>query len=265
MLSPEALSSRISIRRGLRWVLIAQAAIAVFLVLSDFQSRWLPRFAGNEALPTGPVHPGDQVRRYDPSRTRPDYTGPANIPGIEFPEELPERLEFTLQTTDEFGEVILVTGQIEPGDGRRFDGFLAGLKDPPSLIALNSPGGVVEEALSIGRAVRNLEADTIMLPGALCLSACPYILAAGTERQVSLQSAVGLHQHYYETPGYMPVFLAVEGIQAGQGRTMEYLIEMGIDPGVMLYSLATPPDEIYVLIEEELIESRMATKVFGGQ
>jgi hypothetical protein len=72
---------------------------------------------------------------------------------------------------------------------------------------------------------------------------------------------VGLHQHYYETPGFMPVFLAVENIQRGQGRTMAHLIEMGVDPGVMIHSLTTPPNDIYVLVEGELIESRMATQI----
>ena len=41
---------------------------------------------------------------------------------------------------------------------------------------------------------------------------------------------------------------------------MEFLIEMGVEPSVMLHSLNTPPDEIYVLVEEELIESRLATE-----
>jgi hypothetical protein len=59
----------------------------------------------------------------------------------------------------------------------------------------------------------------------------------------------------------MPVFLAVEGIQRGQGRTMQHLIEMGVDPGVMIHSLTTPPNDIYVLVENELLESRMATEV----
>ena len=59
----------------------------------------------------------------------------------------------------------------------------------------------------------------------------------------------------------MPVFLAVENIQRGQGRTMAHLIEMGIDPGVMIHSLTTPPDDIYVLVEDELIASKMATQL----
>ncbi len=40
---------------------------------------------------------------------------------------------------------------------------------------------------------------------------------------------------------------------------MEYLIEMGIDPGLMVYSLKTPPEEIYILIEDELLSSKLAT------
>ena len=42
---------------------------------------------------------------------------------------------------------------------------------------------------------------------------------------------------------------------------MAHLIEMGIDPGVMIHSLMTPPNDIYVLIEDELIESKMATRI----
>ena len=93
------------------------------------------------------------------------------------------------------------------------------------------------------------------------MSACPYILAAGTTRQVSREAAVGMHQHYYDSPGYMPVYFAVEDIQQGQGETVEYLIEMGIDPGLIVYSLKTPPDEIYILMEEELLDTGLATDI----
>ena len=47
----------------------------------------------------------------------------------------------------------------------------------------------------------------------------------------------------------------------GQGETMQHLIDMGIDPGVMVHSLKTPPEEIYVLMEDELLESKLATKM----
>ena len=44
------------------------------------------------------------------------------------------------------------------------------------------------------RAIREAGWDTIMQPGAACFSACPYILAAGVERQVSRSALVGVDQ-----------------------------------------------------------------------
>ncbi len=249
----------ISMRRGLTWVLAGQLAIAGLLLLSDVDLRWFPGFGPEEALPTGPVAPGDQVRRYDPSQVRPSYTGPATGPAIPLPDDLPPRLEFSFRDAGDMGEVLLLNGGIEPGDAERLSAHLAGLGELTVPVALNSPGGAVFEALEIGRMLRERGAATVILPGMGCYSACPYILASGVERTVSRTGAVGLHQHYFDTPAYIPAFLAVEDIQQGQGRTMEYLIEMGIDPGVMLHSLTTPPDEIYVLVEEELIGSRLAT------
>ncbi|UYV38568.1 hypothetical protein N4R57_05795 [Rhodobacteraceae bacterium D3-12] len=99
------------------------------------------------------------------------------------------------------------------------------------------------------------------MEGGFCASACPYMLAGGSTRRVSRKGAVGLHQHYYEQPGYMPVMFAVENIQSGQGKTMEFLIDMGIDPALMVYSLKTPPEQIYVLVEGELLDTKIATEV----
>lgn len=259
--APERPVRGMSMRRGLTLVLAAQGLIALFLLLSDVDARWLPGFATEDALPTGPVHPGDQVRRYDPSQTRPNYTGPASTPGIDLPEGLPSRLEFSVHDAGDLGKFLLLFGAIEPGDAQRFAAYLASLDELSMPVALNSPGGIVDEALAIGRMLRDHEATTTVLPGMACVSSCPYILAGGIERRVSRRGAVGLHQHYYNAPRLLPVFVAVEGIQHGQARTMEFLIDMGIDPGVMVHALKTPPEEIYVLVEEELLEGLLATEV----
>ena len=251
-----------SIRRGLRYALIAQVAVAALVLLVDLGKHWPTGTGGGTTAPlTAPVLPGDQVRRHDPGRAAPAFTGPADTPSITLPEDLPRQLTFSLQTEDSRGPLIVATGPIQPGDADRFEAFLAGLNEVPDLVALHSPGGNVDEALEIGRRLRARDLSTAILPGTVCLSACPYILAAGVERDVSLRGFVGLHQHAYETPGYMPVFLAVEDIQRNQGRTMAYLIEMGIDPGVMRFGLSTPPDDIYILVEAELVESRLASRI----
>jgi hypothetical protein len=251
----------LTIGEGLRLVLIVQAVIAVFLIATDIGARWRFDLSLDGPAPTGPISPGDQVRRYDPTRPTPQFSTPGSSPAVDLPSNLPQRLEFTLQEHPEIGMLILMNGEIKVGDAERFEAYLADLADMPEVIALNSPGGIVEEALAVGRTIRARNLDTTILPGMACLSSCPYVLAGGVERRVSLSGAVGLHQHYYQTPGYMPVFLAVEDIQRNQGATMGYLIEMGIDPGVMIHGLTTPPNDIYVLVETELLESRLATAV----
>lgn len=40
---------------------------------------------------------------------------------------------------------------------------------------------------------------------------------------------------------------------------MLYLVEMEISPSLMMYSLNTSPDEIYVLLEEELIATKFVS------
>lgn len=252
-----------TIRIGLKLALITQVLVAGLVVLTDVDQRWSldQAFDRPPSTPSVPVSPGDQVRRHEPSRIVPRYADPGEAPIITLPDELPPRLSFTVEETDEHGRLLFINGPIVNGDAERFDAFLASLADMPDKVALNSPGGIVDEALTIGRTLRAQEATTIILPGMACVSACPYVLAGGVERHVSLRGIVGLHQHYYDAPAYMPVFFAVEDIQYNQGRTMEYLIEMGIDPAVMRFGLGTPPDDIYVLVEEELLDSAFASLV----
>ncbi|MDF1710183.1 MAG: ATP-dependent Clp protease proteolytic subunit [Paracoccaceae bacterium] len=252
---------RMTIGKGLKWALIAQAVLAACLVVADIDARWWPRLADQRDLPTGPASPGDQVRHYDPARLQPGFTDRTNMPDIDMPDDMPTRLEFSMIPTDAADQTLLILGMINAGDADRFAAHLASLETPPATIALNSPGGMVSEALAIGRHLRRTEADTVMLPGMVCLSSCPYIFAAGETRRASRDAALGMHQHFYDAPGYMPAFLAVERVQLGQGQTLDYLIEMGIDPGLMRYSLNTPPTDIYLLVEQELLDTRLATEM----
>lgn len=248
-------------RTWLRYVLLLQVAIAG-LVVADHVLENFPTLAQEEVeLPSGPVSPGDQRRKYRTDRPLPDLvtlTGPVEL---EMPDTFPDRLRFEEFVVEGTGNVLLITGQVEEGDSQRFRNYLAEMSDEPALVALHSPGGLVLEALQIGRHIREKGMTSAVLPGGFCVSSCPYILAGGIERVVSRSGIVGLHQHYYDQPKYLPVVFAVESIQSGQGQTMEYLIQMGIDLSLMLYSLNTPPEQIYALVEEELTETRIATKV----
>ena len=140
-------------------------------------------------------------------------------------------------------------------------GYLEDLDEMPDAVALHSPGGRVVAALEIGRLIRDRGLATLMSPDAACLSACTCILAGGVERGVSKSAWEGLHQTYFDQSVVIPVFFAVRSIQNGQAEVMEYLDEMGFDPLIVVPALKTPPEDIYLLVEEELLAFRHATTV----
>ena len=162
---------------------------------------------------------------------------------------LPDRLVLTPVNA---GGAALLEGSIAPGDAERIIKQLADLPQTPGRIILNSPGGSVRDALDLGHHLRGEGLETAMRPGDICYSACPYLLASGTARDIPDDASVGVHQHYFGESTLLPAFVAVEDIQRGQGEVMGYLDTMGIDPLVMRHALVTPPDEIYVLVPAEL-------------
>jgi len=243
-------------RRAILAILAFQIAMAVVLAGNDL-IRALPQLltpSRQPALDT-PVRPGDQVRRFRPGdlpdrpKGTPNRTTPLPNPG-----DMPSRLRFE---PPEEG-VALITGTIAPGDADRFADWLTGVEGLDSL-RLHSPGGSVMDALAIGRSLRAADIATTMDPGDICFSACPYILAGGMTRTVSDEALVGVHQHYFGENTALPAFLAVEDIQRGQGEVMAYLDEMGVDVRVMEHALTTPPEEIYVLLPEELRDYALVT------
>ncbi|UOA15364.1 MULTISPECIES: COG3904 family protein [Sulfitobacter] len=229
--------------RVLIGVLIFQLGLAVLLFWGDLgEGLRLPGFGPRAPELTEPIRPGDQTRRFRPER--------APNPGQPMPDTaLPDRL---ILTPVSGGRAALLEGAIEAGDAERITKQLTDLTPAPEEIYLNSPGGSVQDALELGRYLRREGFNTALRDGDICYSACPYLLAAGEARAVTDSASVGVHQHYFGESTILPAFVAVEDIQRGQGEVMRYLDEMGIDPLVMQHALVTPPDEIYVLLPDEL-------------
>ncbi len=234
----------------LRWVLWVQLGFAVVLFGSDLV-RVLPQIVTPSTAPqmTEPLRPGDQTRRFNPAQL-PEREASPNSRPLPNTGDMPSRLMFEAIQW-EGRDAVTMTGQIQAGDAARFTEFLD-RNDTPEVVYLNSPGGSVTDALVIGQAIRDMEAETAMSDADICLSACPYILAAGTSRDIPDGAWVGVHQHYFGENIALPAFLAVEDIQRGQGDVMRYLDTMGINPLVMQHALVTPPDEIYILTQDEL-------------
>lgn len=245
---------------AIKFILGLQVGIGAMLVLGDIGTG----LQGLGPAPRAPslterVRPGDQTRRY-----RPDDL-PADAPGRPFPPlgEMPPRLALSTETVEE-AAVLRLVGEIAPGDAARVADLLReALADGagPSTVYLHSPGGSVADALQLGRTLRDTGLSTAIAAGEVCLSACPYLLAAGIERRVDETGQVGVHQHYFGQNSVQPAFLAVEDIQRGQADVVRHLTEMGVDLRIMALLLDTPPDEIYVLLPDELTDFALATEL----
>ena len=201
-----------------------------------------------------PVQPGNQTRRFSPNNM-PIGPAPDGNPDRPFRStgDMPDRLQFDLS-----GDLLTLTGSIMVGDADRLS---ENFEDAVKRVRLNSPGGSVQDALLIGQAIRDAGAATVLQEGDICLSACPYILAAGVERRVHTDAQVGVHQHYFGANSALPAFLAVAQIQRGQANVMTHLDEMGVDPLVMQHAMATPSNEIYILLNDQLTQYQLATEI----
>ncbi|WP_375173140.1 hypothetical protein [Pseudooceanicola sp.] len=233
------------IKRMLTGVLVFQLVLAAFLFLGDMGRDFALPVRG-PAAPSleQPVRPGDQMREYDPNLP--------TAPGTQIDGPMPDRLVIEPLADGQ----VLLTGRIQRGDGERIVQQIEAAT--AEEFVLHSPGGNVADALEIGRALRAAGKRTALRSTDVCLSACPYMLAGGTERRVAEGGRVGLHQHYFGENTFLPAFLAVRDIQRGQAEVMRHLDEMGIDPMVIVPGLATPPQSIYILTPEELSESALA-------
>ena len=247
--------------RLLKGALAAQYLLALIVVMGDLPGDILDNLPWSQPRPPTtqlPVTPGNQTRQFEPRRL--PIEQPMG-PGFPLEEFAPSRLEFTSANLGGYDNAVLLAGAIAEGDAERFGDWLNGLAEKPEAFALHSPGGAVDEALQIGRIIRTTGLPVMVTVGASCFSACPYILAGGLKREVSRQALVGVHQHYFGTNTYLPAFLLVSDIQVGQGEVMSYLAEMGIDPMIMVKALITPPDDIYILVPEELESFGLATSL----
>ena len=131
---------------------------------------------------------------------------------------------------------------------------------------LDSPGGSVDDALDIGRLVREQGLSTEVSNGGLCASSCPLIFASGETRIAGQEAAIGVHQIYAAALSASPVdALSVAGVamadaQSATAEITRHLGEAGVDAALWLHALETPPDQLYYFSPEELERYRLVTE-----
>ena len=251
---------RPSVRFLMKMVFSVQIGIGAALIGDQVTNGDLFRPSVYQPSPTVPVGPGDQTRRFDPNRI-PTIPGDQRPRGpVILPEEM-EEISFTFSDTEEFGRVVLVSGPIQDGDSDRFEIALAEQIEQPKTVALHSPGGAIHEALRIGQIIRDAGMDTMIGPDAVCSSACPIMLFAGVERIISKDGWIGMHQAYLGENTFLTSRDTAYTVQATQAKVMSFIAEMGVDPLVLSHAMATPPEDIYYLLPEQITDYKVATRM----
>jgi hypothetical protein len=130
-------------------------------------------------------------------------------------------------------------------------------------VVLHSPGGSVQDALRMGRLIRDKNFNTEVENGKYCASSCPLVFAGGVERRAGEKAAIGVHQ-VFAAPGSVNTNVsAMDSAQRISAQCQKYLRDMGIDLGVWVHAMETPKDELFYFKPEELLSLKLATQ--GGK
>lgn len=236
----------------IRTAFFAMLAATGAVLYVDFQELSGRDFT-EAVLPDLPVLPA-----YDPNT--PDApAGPAVTTD-------PAVLRAPLAVSLEAGGVLRLTGTVDPGAFERVEAEVTARGEYVKSVALDSPGGAVEDAIKIGALFEVEGFTTTVAAGALCASSCPLMFAGGKERIASHQSAIGVHQIYtMAEAGKLPTGLQAVGsamaeVQKTTAAITRYLETTGVDPAVWLFALDTPPSKLYYLGPEELTKHRLVTR-----
>lgn len=156
--------------------------------------------------------------------------------------------------------VLYLEGTISIGSANQLLSELANRAEYIEVISLNSPGGIVDEAIMMGQIIREGEFSTRVDAGHFCASSCPLVLAGGVARTLDPDAVIGVHQIYsVEDASLRGPAQAMSDAQTTTAQIGRYLDDMGIDPKLWFHALETPPRELYYLTAEEMEEFKLST------
>jgi hypothetical protein len=187
---------------------------------------------------------------------------------------------------------IAAEGQIDAGAADRFRKFLRKLGDRRLPIYFYSPGGNLEQALAmgamlrersavarVGRAVvtecgfeaqdsdvclslkqsgRELHGD-LWTRGAMCNSACPYLILGAATREIAPDAALAVHSPrvVVRFRGGVPTqemraTAVARGLERADRLILAYIKKMGADPTLLALARTIKFEDMHILTREEI-------------
>jgi hypothetical protein len=189
---------------------------------------------------------------------------------------------------------IAVEGQVDSGAAARFRKFFQKVRDRKLPIYFSSPGGNLDQALAMGAMLREkpvtarvartvvrecgFEAQDsdvclklkqsgrelhgeLWTRGAMCNSACPYLMLGAATREVAPDAVLAVHSpkvvvHFsgLAPPSREMRAAATErGHERADRMVASYIVKMGIDIGLLDLASTVKFEDIHVLTREEII------------
>lgn len=160
-------------------------------------------------------------------------------------------------------------GRILPGDGEKFGVFLRMVAPPPiTCVYIHTPGGSVQDAIQIGRLIRQYGLSTsvgsyLLVPSqgveslrrrefkpGICASSGTLMFLGGRFRSLDDRSEFRVHRFFFQ--GVMDEVLGPA--QQTSAAIARYLVDMGIDVRLMEISAGVHHTETRRLSKQELAE-----------
>lgn len=140
---------------------------------------------------------------------------------------------------------IIIQGEIQRGDGAKF--YREARKYPRASVVLDSPGGDVREALSIGAEIAIRGYATYVGPGEVgCYSACALIWVSGARRYMTPDAVIGVHAAYKVIAGPKGKVQPQES-GAANAQIGAFLNELGLTSNAIHFFTVAGPNEFNYL------------------
>jgi len=176
---------------------------------------------------------------------------------------------------------VSAVGVVTADTPKEFDDFSRSRQLGGSTVVLDSSGGSVNDAITLGRRFRSLgllttvgisvlahspQGDRVSVtPGAYCESMCVYLLLAGTSRYVPQGAHVRVHQIWMgdraddaKAASYTAQDLTI--VERDIGRLAKYTFDMGGAGDLLALSLSVAPwEDLHELTAAELRATNLIT------
>jgi hypothetical protein len=162
--------------------------------------------------------------------------------------------ELTATPSKENKTIIVLNGELAPGDASRFKDMLKASSDagkPVSAVRLNSSGGSLLEGVRLAALIQRAKIWTVIVSGAKCIGACFLPFIAGSQKYVSATATVGApgaaEKSEHEPKGDTPAI-----VRAQTPAIVQVVQKLGLLDAIVTKMLTTPEDDTFTLTLDDL-------------